>query len=130
MPIYEYVCQNCQHRFEVKQRISDSPISSCTRCGQAVTKVISAPAIMFKGTGWYVTDYSDKLKPGSEPKAEDKSSSDQKKEGEPSAGATPPAGAAAGASSSPSTSPASSPAAAGSGPSPTTPATPSSSSPK
>ncbi|MFM8540243.1 MAG: FmdB family zinc ribbon protein [Nitrospira sp.] len=63
MPIYEYVCQGCQHRFEVKQRISDPPLSTCEQCGQAVTKVISAPAIMFKGTGWYVTDYSDKLKP-------------------------------------------------------------------
>ena len=62
MPIYEYVCQSCQVRFEVKQKVSDPPVSGCVRCGQAVTKVISAPAIMFKGGGWYVTDYSDKLK--------------------------------------------------------------------
>lgn len=62
MPIYEYVCQSCQHHFEVKQRFSDAPLTSCARCGQAVTKIISAPAIMFKGSGWYVTDYSDKLK--------------------------------------------------------------------
>jgi putative FmdB family regulatory protein len=62
VPIYEYVCQGCRHQFEVKQRFSDDPISSCVRCGQAVTKIISAPAIMFKGSGWYVTDYSDKMK--------------------------------------------------------------------
>ena len=69
MPIYEYVCQSCDHRFEVKQRFSDEPVSSCVRCGQAVTKVISAPAIMFKGSGWYVTDYSEKLKAPGQPDA-------------------------------------------------------------
>ncbi len=62
MPVYEYQCQSCQHRFEAKQRISDPPLTACERCGQAVTKLISPPAIMFKGSGWYVTDYSDKLK--------------------------------------------------------------------
>mgnify|MGYP003346178316 CR=1 FL=1 len=77
MPIYEYVCQGCQRRFEVKQRISDPPLSTCEQCGQTVTKVISAPAIMFKGTGWYVTDYSDKLKPPSD-------ASQAAKPGEPS----------------------------------------------
>lgn len=63
MPIYEYLCQHCSHRFEVKQSIKDDPLSSCIRCGQSVTKLISSPAIMFKGSGWYITDYSDKLKP-------------------------------------------------------------------
>ena len=62
MPIYEYVCQGCGHRFEVRQSFKDPPLTACERCGQAVTKVISPPAIMFKGSGWYVTDYSDKLK--------------------------------------------------------------------
>lgn len=63
MPIYEYVCQGCDYRFEVKQRVSDPPIATCERCGHAVNKVISSPAIMFKGSGWYITDYSNKLKP-------------------------------------------------------------------
>lgn len=63
MPIYEYLCQSCDHRFEVKQRVNDPPIASCERCGHAVKKVISSPAIMFKGSGWYITDYSNKLKP-------------------------------------------------------------------
>lgn len=67
MPVYEYQCQSCQHRFETKQRITDPPLTACERCGQAVTKLISPPAIMFKGSGWYVTDYSDKLKSTEKP---------------------------------------------------------------
>ncbi|MGH7227782.1 MAG: FmdB family zinc ribbon protein [Nitrospiraceae bacterium] len=69
MPIYEYLCDSCHNRFEVKQRISEPPVQSCARCGQAVTKVISASAIMFKGSGWYVTDYSDKMKPPTTPES-------------------------------------------------------------
>lgn len=65
MPIYEYQCTSCAHRFEVKQSIKDEPIKECARCGKEVTKLISSPAIMFKGSGWYITDYSDKMKPGS-----------------------------------------------------------------
>ncbi|MBK8378875.1 MAG: hypothetical protein IPL14_13310 [Nitrospira sp.] len=65
MPIYEYQCTSCAHRFEVKQSIKDEPIKECVRCGKEVTKLISSPAIMFKGSGWYITDYSDKMKPGS-----------------------------------------------------------------
>ncbi len=64
MPIYEYQCTGCAYRFEVKQGIKDDPIRECARCGKPVTKLISPPAIMFKGSGWYITDYSDKLKPG------------------------------------------------------------------
>ncbi|HNV25944.1 MAG TPA: zinc ribbon domain-containing protein, partial [Nitrospira sp.] len=64
MPIYEYLCSSCAHRFEVKQSIKDDPIKECVRCGKEVTKLISPPAIMFKGSGWYITDYSDKMKPG------------------------------------------------------------------
>ncbi len=64
MPIYEYQCTSCAHRFEVKQSIKDDPIKECIRCGKDVTKLISPPAIMFKGSGWYITDYSDKMKPG------------------------------------------------------------------
>jgi len=64
VPIYEYLCSSCAHRFEVKQSIKDEPIKECVRCGKEVTKLISPPAIMFKGSGWYITDYSDKMKPG------------------------------------------------------------------
>lgn len=83
MPIYEYVCQGCEHRFEIKQKMSDPPVTACPRCEQPVTKVISAPAIMFKGTGWYVTDYSDKMKPPGQSESAGKPSngqSEQKKD--------------------------------------------------
>ncbi len=62
MPIYEYGCE-AGHRFEVTQKFSDPSITTCQACAQPVSKLISASAIMFKGSGWYITDYSDKLKP-------------------------------------------------------------------
>jgi len=61
MPVYEYECE-AGHQFEVTQKISDAPITACQVCDLPVTKLVSASAIMFKGSGWYVTDYSDKLK--------------------------------------------------------------------
>ncbi len=100
MPIYEYLCQSCGRRFEVKQKLSDPPISCCVHCGMAVTKVISPPAIMFKGSGWYVTDYSNKLKPPGQAESSEKSTDgakDRKQEKESAspkeaAPAGPPAG--------------------------------------
>jgi putative FmdB family regulatory protein len=62
VPIYEYLCQSCSFKFELKQGIKEDPVATCTRCGKTVNRIISPPAIMFKGTGWYITDYSDKLK--------------------------------------------------------------------
>ena len=60
MPLYEYQCDACQHRFEVIQKFSDAPIDVCPSCGGTVKKLISSPAIQFKGTGWYITDYAKK----------------------------------------------------------------------
>ena len=57
MPLYEYECSACAHRFEVIQRYSDAPIEICPKCGGAVTKLFSSPAIQFKGSGFYLTDY-------------------------------------------------------------------------
>ncbi|MBM4139338.1 MAG: FmdB family transcriptional regulator [Nitrospira sp.] len=65
MPTYEYQCDNCSHKFEAKQSIKDDPLSFCPQCGQPVRRLISSPGIMFKGSGWYVTDYSNKMKPPS-----------------------------------------------------------------
>ncbi len=127
MPIYEYVCQSCQHRFEVKQSLADPPLSSCERCGKAVTKVISASAIMFKGTGWYVTDYSDKLRPSTESKT-DETSSPAKKEEKVSSESTAATGTTAPAASGSSSGSSDSPSTAGSSAPPAAPATPSSSS--
>lgn len=58
MPLYEYQCDACTHRFEVIQKFSDAPIDVCPKCGGAVKKLLSSPAIQFKGTGWYITDYA------------------------------------------------------------------------
>jgi putative FmdB family regulatory protein len=58
MPLYEYQCDKCAHRFEVIQKFSDAPIDVCPKCGGPVKKLLSSPAIQFKGTGWYITDYA------------------------------------------------------------------------
>jgi putative FmdB family regulatory protein len=61
MPLYEYECSQCGHRFELIQRFADPPADTCVACGQGpVRKLLSAPAVHFKGTGWYVTDYAKK----------------------------------------------------------------------
>ena len=64
MPIYEYECRSCGERTEFIQRASEAPKSDCPQCGEAesLKKLISSPAIQFKGSGWYLTDYSDKGK--------------------------------------------------------------------
>ena len=60
MPIYEYQCKKCHHRFERIQKFSDPHVKKCPECGGAVDQVLSAPAVQFKGSGWYVTDYAKK----------------------------------------------------------------------
>jgi putative FmdB family regulatory protein len=60
MPLYEYQCQKCHHRFEKIQKFSDKPMNKCPDCGGPVEQMISAPAVQFKGSGWYVTDYAKK----------------------------------------------------------------------
>ena len=57
MPLYEYRCQRCDEVFEVIQRFSDTPLAVHEKCGGDVERLVSAPALQFKGTGWYVTDY-------------------------------------------------------------------------
>jgi len=85
MPLYEYVCGKCGHRFEVIQKFSDPPVEECPKCGGRVEKVQSAPAIQFKGTGWYITDYAKKdsvpaESAKSDAKPESKSASESKTE--------------------------------------------------
>ena len=60
MPLYEYQCDACSHRFERIQKFSDPPIETCPSCGGNVRKLLSSPAIQFKGSGWYITDYAKK----------------------------------------------------------------------
>src|SRR5688572_19112292 len=58
MPLYEYKCNECGQVFEVIQRFSDNPLTQHEGCGGAVQRLLSAPALQFKGSGWYITDYS------------------------------------------------------------------------
>lgn len=60
MPIYEYQCKKCKHRFEKIQKFSDKPVKKCPECGGPVERLLSSPAVQFKGSGWYVTDYARK----------------------------------------------------------------------
>lgn len=60
MPLYEYQCKKCKHKFEKIRKFSDPPIRKCPECGGTVEQLIHAPAVQFKGSGWYVTDYASK----------------------------------------------------------------------
>ena len=60
MPLYEYECDDCGHRFERIRKFSDPPLTTCPECDGPIRKLLSSPAIQFKGTGWYVTDYARK----------------------------------------------------------------------
>jgi putative FmdB family regulatory protein len=78
MPLYEYQCQKCGHRFERIQLFSARMVKKCPECGGKVEQMISAPAVQFKGSGWYVTDYAKKGSGGSNSKAEAESKADSK----------------------------------------------------
>jgi putative FmdB family regulatory protein len=60
MPLYEYECTACGNRFERIQKFSDPLVQTCPKCEGAVRKLMSSPAIQFKGSGWYITDYAKK----------------------------------------------------------------------
>jgi putative FmdB family regulatory protein len=60
LPLYEYQCTKCKHTFEKIQKFSDRPEKKCPKCGAKVEQLLSAPAIQFKGSGWYVNDYAKK----------------------------------------------------------------------
>ncbi len=81
MPIYEYQCRRCEHRFELIQKFSDKPRKRCPECSGTVDRLISPPAIRFKGSGWYVTDYANKKSNEEDKKSneEDKKSNEEDK---------------------------------------------------
>ena len=60
MPLYQYECDACAHRFEKIQKFSDPLVDVCPKCAGHVRKLLSSPAIQFKGSGWYITDYAKK----------------------------------------------------------------------
>lgn len=77
MPIYEFECRKCKAHIEVFQKINDKPPVKCRKCGGRLERKLSAPAIQFKGTGWYVTDYAKATKGE---KSESESSTEPKTE--------------------------------------------------
>lgn len=79
MPIYEYLCKKCAHRFEKMHRHSD-PAPACPKCGGEVGRLMSAPAVQFKGSGWYATDYAKK---SGSPAGKSDSKSESKSESKP-----------------------------------------------
>jgi putative FmdB family regulatory protein len=87
LPIYEYECVSCKHRVEVTQKVNDPPLKKCGRCGKKLNRVFSASGLMFKGTGWYVTDYSQKMKSTEDKKPQEgkKKEPAEGKKSEPSA---------------------------------------------
>jgi putative FmdB family regulatory protein len=92
VPIYEYECDACGHRFEVIQKFSDDPIDVCPKCGERkVHKRLSSPAFQFKGSGWYITDYARKGGSG-DAKTDDKGAAEKKTEKaeKPASTSTPP----------------------------------------
>ncbi len=84
MPLYEYECKKCHHRFEKIQKFSDPHVKKCPKCGGPIEQVISAPAVQFKGSGWYVTDYAKKSS-GSSASSSDSGSKDSSSKDEKSA---------------------------------------------
>ena len=80
MPLYEYKCDRCGDVFEVIEKFSDKPLEQHEGCGGHVERLLSAPALQFKGTGWYVTDYANKNSAGkASPKSDDKPASAETK---------------------------------------------------
>ncbi len=97
MPIYEYQCTKCREVCEVLQKAKDKPPEKCPKCGGPVVKRVSSPAIQFKGTGWYITDYAKKNSTPAGHKAETSPAKPEAKPGTTSeARAEAKAGAAAG----------------------------------
>src|SRR5256885_7284513 len=84
MPLYEYQCKKCGHRFEKIQKFSDKMVKKCPDCGGVVEQMISAPAVQFKGSGWYVTDYPKKSQAPASEGGSKESKKDEKSKSESS----------------------------------------------
>jgi putative FmdB family regulatory protein len=83
VPLYEYECQDCHFRFEKLQRLSDPPPAKCPECGGKISQLLSAPAVQFKGSGWYVTDYARKGSAGGDSRKKPESKTEPKSESKP-----------------------------------------------
>lgn len=86
MPIYEYQCEQCEHKMEALQKISDEPLQECPQCGKSsLRKLVSAAAFRLKGSGWYETDFKDKKEQKNLSKSDDNSSAKSSSSGSDSA---------------------------------------------
>lgn len=89
VPIYEYQCKNCGHQLEAFQSLSEAPLTDCPSCGKPdLTKLVSAAGLQFKGSGWYLTDYSDKGKAKAQEKAKQEGSDSSSSSNSSSSGGT------------------------------------------
>jgi len=79
LPLYEYKCRKCGHRFEKIESVNSSTTKKCPKCGATAERLLAAPAIQFKGTGWYVTDYAGKSAAKNSGEASEGASADGKK---------------------------------------------------
>jgi len=75
VPLYEYQCAGCGHRFERIEKVNGAPTKKCPKCGRQAKRLLAPPAIQFKGSGWYVTDYA---RAGGKAKAESAETSEAK----------------------------------------------------
>ena len=80
MPLYEYQCVKCKRRAEKIESVAGPHLKKCPHCGGKVEQTLTAPAIQFKGTGWYVTDYAGKKSAGSDSAPATKSESNESKD--------------------------------------------------
>ncbi len=78
MPLYEYKCSTCGSSLEILQKVNEPRLEKCPKCGGLLKKVLSPPALQFKGSGWYVTDYARNEKTEQETKDKEKPKSDKK----------------------------------------------------
>jgi putative FmdB family regulatory protein len=77
MPLYEYKCSTCGSSLEVLQKVNEPRLEKCPKCGRLLKKVLSPPALQFKGSGWYITDYAQSKKTKEESKVKQKPKSEK-----------------------------------------------------
>ena len=82
MPLYEYKCKKCGRRLEKIRKFSDPPLTTCESCGGELERLVSSPAIRFKGSGFYINDYAQKSSDAGSNSSADSSASSEKKEKE------------------------------------------------
>ncbi len=83
MPIYEYKCEKCGEKFDVQQKFADEPLTVHDKCGGHVERLLSVPALQFKGSGFYITDYAKGSSSPGNGGAKNESKSDSKTESKP-----------------------------------------------